>query len=185
MFEVDTVVRVMTSKHIPLDPERKRKGKTENGKHQRTNFLPFKHFLAVEDGFVEVLRSHWEGDFVHGSFNPNKGRITDELAKSYMLLVSRIATKPNFSNYSFIDEMKSYALSVLVSEGLRFDETRGDNPFGYWTTLVVNAFIRVITQEEKQQMIRDDICEHHGLAPSHSRQNRMAYTNELKRNNVI
>lgn len=167
----DIVFRVMTSEHIPLDPDRKRKGKGENANHTRTPFLPFKHYILKDGKFNEVLRSHWQGDFETGRFNMHTGAMTHRLAVMFMLLVDRYSRRSNWRGYTYLDEMKSHALLQLSQIGLQFDESKSDNPFAFYTTTIKNCFTRVLNLEKKNQNIRDDILIMHGVNPSYTRQN--------------
>lgn len=171
------IFRVMTSQHIPLDPDRKRKGKGENGNHTRTPFLPFKHYYIdnYQEGqpikFVECLRSHWEGTFDDGEFNMVKGQMTHRLAVMYMMLVDRYSRRTNWRGYTYLDEMKSHALLQLSQIGLQFNEAVSDNPFAFYTTTIKNCFTRVLNLEKRNQNIRDDILIMNGANPSYTRQN--------------
>lgn len=169
------VIRVMTSEHIPLDPDRKRKGKGENADHKRTPFLPFKHFIRKDGELVEVLRSHWTGDFETGHFDMDQGRMTNGLAVMFMMLVDRYARRYNWRGYTYLDEMKSHALLQLSQIGLQFNEAVSDNPFAFYTTTVKNCFTRVLNLEKKNQTIRDDILIMNGVTPSYTRQTDYEY----------
>jgi len=178
------VFRVMTSQHIPLDPDRKRKGKGENADHKRTPFLPFKHFIIQEDGtFKEVLRSHWRGTFEDGCFDMDKGQMTHRLAVMFMMLVDRYSRRSNWRGYTYLDEMKSHALLQLSQIGLQFDESKSDNPFAFYTTTIKNCFTRVLNLEKKNQNIRDDILIMNGANPSYTRMNDYEYERGMAAHN--
>lgn len=175
------VFRVMTSAHIPLDPDRKRKGKGENSNHTRTPFLPFKHYVLIEDEWKEVLRSHWQGTIEDGVFNMTRGTMTRRLAVMFMILVDRYSRRSNWRGYTYLDEMKSHALLQLSQIGLQFNEAVSDNPFAFYTTTIKNCFTRVLNLEKKNQNIRDDILIMHGASPSYTRQNDYEYEKAIKR----
>lgn len=176
------IFRVMTSQHIPLDPNRKRKGKGENGNHTRTPFLPFKHFMIDTDGsLIEVLRSHWQGSFQTGEFNMTKGRMTARLASMYLLLVERYSRLSNWRGYTYLDEMKNNALLQLSQIGLQFDEFKSDNPFAFYTTTIKNCFTHVLNKEKRGQNMRDDILIMNGASPSYTRQNDLEYERGMRR----
>jgi hypothetical protein len=63
--------------------------------------------------------------------------------------------------------------------GLRFDESRSQNPFSYYTASVSNSFTRVLNLEKRHQTIRDDILMMFGQNPSFSRQ----IDNEIEQRN--
>jgi hypothetical protein len=66
--------------------------------------------------------------------------------------------------------MRGTALLQLSQIGLKFDESKSDNPFAYYTAAITNSFTRVLNEEKKNQNIRDDILEINGLNPSWTRQ---------------
>jgi hypothetical protein len=166
----EIVFRVMTYDHIPLDTERKRKARTESEKYVRLNFPPFKHYVLINEKPKEVGRSHWKGDFRKGNFSQEHGKISPLLATMFMRLVEKYSQRGNWRNYTYLDEMKSQALLQLSQIGLRFDESRSDNPFSYYTAAVANSFTRILNIEKRNQNIRDDILTMSGAAPSSTRQ---------------
>ena len=160
------IFRVHTYEHIPLSTERKKTKKTVADWHVKLNYIPFKHYILEDGQLREVGRSHTNG----GEFSDSHGSITDELAKMFVLLVNRYSQKGNWRGYTYNDEMKGKALLQLSEMGLKFNEFRSDNPFSYYTTLVTNAFKRVLNDEKRSQSIRDDLLEEQGQDPSFSRQ---------------
>jgi DNA-directed RNA polymerase specialized sigma subunit len=89
-------------------------------------------------------------------------RNKDRLGILILSLVNHIAMKPNFSNYTYIDEMKSNAI-ITIWKGLNtFNPERTSEAFSYFTTTCFNAFIQIIekekiTFERKQQIMLDTI----------------------------
>jgi hypothetical protein len=114
--------------------------------------------------------SHWKGGIEDGHFSKTHGNITDKLAKMYMKLCERYATRSNWRGYTYNDEMRSQALLQLCQIGLQFNELKSANPFAYYTAAITNSFTRVLNIEKKMQSIRDDILEENGLNPSWTRQ---------------
>ena len=170
--KTDVIFRIMTFEHIPEDLKRKKTKKTVADHHVKVNFPPFQHWKFDEnDNLICVGKSHWEGGMHNGEFNPKKGKATDELARMWMKLVDRYATRGNVRGYTYNDEMKGQAILQLAQIGLQFDESKSDNPFAYYTAAVTNSFVRIINIEKRNQNIRDDILEMNGLNPSWTRQN--------------
>lgn len=96
--------------------------------------------------------------------------LTPELTNMLMLLAEQYANKANWRNYTYNEDMKGDALVALIQGALKFDSEKYQNPFGYYTQFVTNAFLTVLEQERKIRDGRDDILEKNGLNPSHTRQ---------------
>lgn len=162
----DIIYRVQTFEHIPLEPGRKKNPKKEAEYHVRLNFIPFKHYIIVDNKPVEVGRSHSKG----GEFSMTHGSMTDKLARMFILLVERYSQRPNWRGYSYLDEMKGQSLLQLSSMGLAFNEAKSNNPFAYYTQVLSHSFTRVLNLEKNNQRIRDAILIDRGQTPSFSRQ---------------
>ncbi len=170
--KVDVVFRIMTFEHIPLAPGRKKTLKNTADSHDKVNFPPFQHWKFDDnDNLILVGKSHWKGDLSTGEFNKEHGRMTDNLARMFLKLCERYATRGNVRGYTYNDEMRGQAILQLTQIGLQFDESKSDNPFAYYTAAVTNSFVRIINIEKRNQNIRDDILEMNGMNPSWTRQN--------------
>ena len=168
----DVVFRVMTFEHIPLAPGRKKTLKNTADSHEKVNFPPFQHWKFDDQGnLICVGKSHWKGDIHTGEFSKDHGQMTDNLARMFLKLCDRYATRGNVRGYTYNDEMKGQAILQLTQIGLQFDESKSDNPFAYYTAAVTNSFVRIINIEKRNQNIRDDILEMNGMNPSWTRQN--------------
>ena len=168
----DLIFRVTTFEHIPLAPGRKKTLKNTADSHEKVNFPPFQHWKFDEKGnLICVGKSHWKGDLEKGQFSKDHGQMTDNLARMFLKLCERYATRGNVRGYTYNDEMRGQAILQLTQIGLQFDESKSDNPFAYYTAAVTNSFVRIINIEKRNQNIRDDILEMNGMNPSWSRQN--------------
>lgn len=179
----DVVVRLMTFEHVPLAPGRKNKPKSTADHHARCNFPPFKQYKWVDGAWKEVVRSHWEGGLDNGKFSVDHGRLTESLAKMFMMLCHRYSMRSNWRGYTYVDEMRSQALLQLSQIALQFDESKSQNPFAYYTAAVNNSFTRVLNMEKRNQGMRDDLLEQAGQMPSYTRQveHEMALAQERER----
>ena len=168
----DLVFRVMTFEHIPLAPGRKKTLKNTADSHDKVNFPPFQHWKFDDnDNLICVGKSHWKGGLLDGVFNKEYGQMTNNLARMFIKLCERYATRGNVRGYTYNDEMRGQAILQLTQIGLQFDESKSDNPFAYYTAAVTNSFVRIINIEKRNQNIRDDILEMNGMNPSWTRQN--------------
>ena len=197
----DLVFRITCWEHIPMAPKKIPKSATtkkkklddlfeldlveedpiidlpeiaalDDAKHIRLPFPPFYHY-RLDDKKQPFLvgKSHWIGDLEKGEFSKDHGAVTRTLATMYMKLCERYATRSNWRGYTYNEEMRGAALVQLSQIGLRFDESKSQNPFAYYTAAITNSFTHVLNSEKKNQNIRDDMLEMNGLNPSWTRQN--------------
>lgn len=167
----DLVFRIMTFAHIPLAPGRKKTVKKSADRHVKLNFPPFQHWKFDDQGhLICVGKSHWKGDLENGDFCLTHGRMTERLGGMFLKLCERYGTRGNVRGYTYNDEMQGQAILQLAQVGLQFDESKSQNPFGYYTSAVTHSFVRIINLEKRNQNIRDDILEINGLNPSWTRQ---------------
>lgn len=71
-------------------------------------------------------------------------------------ICKRLATKHNFKNYTYIDEMIAEGLlaCTIAVIGKKYDPYNWSNPFAYFTQIAYNAFISVIKVEHKETYIK-------------------------------
>lgn len=190
----DLVFRVMTWEHIPIVQPKSKNKKSHDFEeffgiefeeeyeddpeiyisktnHVKLNFPPFFHYRLDENNqpFV-VAKSHWKGSVDSGHFSKTHGRMTEKLGMMFVKLCEKYSTRSNWRNYTYVDEMRGDAILQLTQVGLKFDESKSQNPFAYMTQIIHNCFTRVLNNEKRSQNIRDDILEINGLNPSWSRQ---------------
>jgi len=74
------------------------------------------------------------------------------------MIVNRIASRPQFSNYTFVNEMKSLAIEHILLYTYKFDPYRQSkisgqyaSAFAYISTIAFNAFIATINNFNKEQ----------------------------------
>lgn len=115
-----------------------------------------KQYLNNADLLQEVIKSHAQG------------RMTDGLAKMLTLLCARYASKGNFANYTYNDDMQAYALMMLCRTWKNFNSDKYSNPFAYYTQCVKNCFRQYLMSEKKHRIIRDKLLVANGMAPSHT-----------------
>ena len=178
----ELIFRIMTFDHVPEEPGRKKNPKTVADTKVKLNFPPFQHYKFNEDGeLVCVGKSHWVGGMENGYFSQSHARATNELARMWMKLCERYATRGNVRGYTYNDEMRGQAILQLAQIGLQFDESKSNNPFAYYTAAVTNSFVRVINLEKRNQNIRDDILEMNDMNPSYTRQHNAEWESSMKR----
>jgi hypothetical protein len=180
--KTDLVFRIMTFEHIPDEAGRKKNPKTVADGKSKLNFPPYQHWKFDDtDQLVCVGKSHWIGDIEAGKFSKDHAQATDKLARMWIKLCERYATRGNVRGYTYNDEMRGQAILQLTQIGLQFDESKSNNPFAYYTAAVTNSFVRVINLEKRNQNIRDDILEQNGMDPSYTRQMAGEWENAMRR----
>ena len=189
-FEVDyrkitkyeLIFRIMTFDHIPEELGRKKNPKTIADTKVKLNFPPYVHYKFNDKDELEMVgKSHWVGGMSNGYFSKDHTQVTEKLARMWMKLVDRYATRGNVRGYTYNDEMKEQAILQLSQIGLQFDESKSNNPFAYYTAAVTNSFVRVINIEKRNQNIRDDILEMNNMNPSYTRQHAGDWEAQQKR----
>ena len=70
------------------------------------------------------------------------------------MIATRVASKPNFANYTFREDMVSDAIENCILYMHNFDPKKSQNPFAYFTQIIHYAFIRRIEREKKHSYIK-------------------------------
>lgn len=111
------------------------------------------HYITNDVLLPEVLRAK------------ELGYVTDELAKMFMLITENYARSAKFAKYSFKNDMISFALINLITNGLKFDKER-TNPFAYYTTAIYHSFLQYLAEEKKHRNLRDALMMENGSMAS-------------------
>lgn len=87
-------------------------------------------------------------------------QITNYIGQCIFQISTRLASKPNFSGYSYKDEMISDGLENAIQALGNFDPEKSSNPFAYFTQIIWYAFLRRIDKEKKQLYIKHKVTEY-------------------------
>lgn len=85
------------------------------------------------------------------------------ISEAILLIPQRLATKGNFSGYTYRDEMVSDAIENIVRYYRNFDPAKSKNPFAYFTQIAYYAFIRRIQIEKKNSYTKHKLIQNSGL----------------------
>ena len=80
--------------------------------------------------------------------------VPDYIGKCILLIATRLATKPNFSGYTYKEEMISDGIENCLLYINNFNPEKSQNPFAYFTQIIWYAFLRRIHKEKRQMYIR-------------------------------
>lgn len=97
-----------------------------------------------------------------------RDKMTDVFANMMIMLTDRYGNQPKFSSYSFLDDMKSYALYMVCRTWNRFDPNRSNNPFAFFTQCIKHSFYQYLNREKHQRNIRDALLVNTGMNPSNT-----------------
>jgi hypothetical protein len=81
-------------------------------------------------------------------------RVPNSVGKALVQIANRLATKPNFSGYTYKEEMISDGIENALMYINNFNPEKSQNPFAYFTQIIYFAFIRRIQKEKKQTYIK-------------------------------
>lgn len=91
--------------------------------------------------------------------NKEKPRIPEYIGHCIYQIANRLATKPNFSGYSYKEEMIGDGIENCLMYLHNFDPDKSSNPFAYFTQIIYYAFLRRIQKEKKQMYIKHKCLE--------------------------
>ena len=114
-----------------------------------------KYYLKNKD-LVKELKIHREtckfddeGNYIKGS-----GTVHEDLAIMFFDIAKNFATKPNFSGYSYKEDMIMDGIENCLLYINNFDHEKSSNPFAYFTQVIWFAFLRRIAKEKKQLYVK-------------------------------
>lgn len=81
-------------------------------------------------------------------------RVPNYIGECIYMISKRLATKPNFSGYSYKEDMISDGIENCLQYMHNFDPEKSQNPFAYFTQIIWYAFLRRIQKEKKQMYVR-------------------------------
>lgn len=95
-------------------------------------------------------------------------RIPPYIGQCFLRIAEGLSHKPNFSRYSYREEMVGDGIENCVKAVVGYDDaaaTRSGSPnaFAYFTQICYYAFLRRIAKEKKQQDIKHRYIEHCGV----------------------
>ena len=85
--------------------------------------------------------------------------ISSYIGKCFIDIANGLATKSNFMNYSYKDEMICDGIENCISYCKNFNPEKSKNPFSYFTQIIYYAFLRRIEKEKKQAYIKHKLSQ--------------------------
>lgn len=107
--------------------------------------------------FFEAIKKYRESIKEAKELGNIKPIIPNYLGQCILLIANRLATKPNFINYSYKDEMIADGIENCIMYIDNFDPEKSTNPFAYFTQIIYFAFLRRIQKEKKHLYIKHQV----------------------------
>lgn len=98
---------------------------------------------------LEAMKSYKESIRVARKAEKEIPRVPPYVGECIMKIATHLAFRPNFSNYTFRDDMISDGIENCLQYIENFDPAKSSNPFAYFTQIIYFAFIRRIQKEKK------------------------------------
>lgn len=114
---------------------------------RKTNYINNKTLYGAMIHYKNELKEAID----KGSKKPS---VPNYIGESILLICNNLAKKPNFSGYTYKEEMISDGVIDCISAVDNFNPDRTNNPFAYFTQIAWNAFLRRIQKEKKQTYIK-------------------------------
>jgi hypothetical protein len=121
-------------------------------KKTKRNYVNNPEFLAAIVEYKKVCED------AEASGEPSP-QIPNYIGECIYQIATRLATKPNFSGYTYKDEMISDGLENAIQALGNFNPDKSSNPFAYFTQIIWYAFLRRIDKEKKQVYIKHKVTE--------------------------
>jgi|TARA_R110000796_G_scaffold65186_10_gene150794 DNA-directed RNA polymerase specialized sigma subunit len=117
--------------------------------------------------FFEAVKAYKKQCVEAESAGESIPRIPNYIGECVFKIATRLASRPNFSGYSYKEDMISDGLENAIQALGNFDPDKSSNPFAYFTQIIWYAFLRRIDKEKKQMYIKHKVVENsviHGTA---------------------
>lgn len=111
------------------------------------------HYVSNSD-LLKSIESYKEQCRNNESMSLPKPRIPADVGKSILMIAERLARKPNFSSYTFKEEMIGDAIENCILYFDNFNSEKSKNPFAYFTQIIYYAFLRRIEKEKTQLYVK-------------------------------
>jgi hypothetical protein len=78
------------------------------------------------------------------------------IGNAFVEMATRMGTRPNWSGYTYLDEMILDAVENCIKYIYLFDPSKTNNPFGYFSRVIWRSFIKTMDKEKLQGKITDE-----------------------------
>lgn len=111
------------------------------------------HYIDNEKFLKELVTHRKEVKKALKESKPKPG-VSNYIGQCFLDIANNLAKKPNFTNYTYKEEMVSDAIENCIMYATNFDPKKSRNPFAFFTQIIYYAFLRRIQKEKKQLSIK-------------------------------
>lgn len=106
------------------------------------------------------------------------GKMEEDLGRAILRISKGLAQKPNFSGYTWKEDMIQEGVLTVCKYLKNFDATKSDkpNPFSYITQICYNSFINYIKKQNKHGSMKNLCYEYRDVLTSDEDMNCVDYT---------
>lgn len=109
---------------------------------------------------LEVL-TKWREDLkIARELGTPEPRVPEYIGEAIWLIANNLSLKPNFRNYSFVEEMIGDGIENCLRYIENFDPAKSSNPFSYFTQIIYYAFLRRIKAEKRESYTKYKLFTH-------------------------
>lgn len=112
-----------------------------------------KHYVN-NDKFLEEMKVFRLEVIEAKQSDKPRPRVPNYIGECLFKIATHLARKPNFSNYTFKEDMVSDGVENCLLYIDNFDPEKSQNPFAYFTQIIYYAFLRRIQKEKKHLYIK-------------------------------
>jgi hypothetical protein len=117
--------------------------------------------------FLEALIEYKQSITEATNSSLPKPRVPEYIGECILKITENIARRPNFSGYTFKEDMIGDAIENCLLYLHNFDETSSKNPFGYFSKIIWYAFLRRIEEESTETYVKFKSLEASPLFTNH------------------
>lgn len=113
-----------------------------------------KKYYFPKNDMMECIHKHRERCRIADEKGVRRPNIPDYAGIKLQEMCEQIASRGNFSGYSFKREMIQDALLDCIAAFEKFNPERSQNPFGYFSRVAWVAMLRRIYDEKKENYVK-------------------------------
>lgn len=112
-----------------------------------------------KDEFWQCLKDYKERRIQAEQEGKPEPPIPEFAGKCFMLISENLARRPNFRNYTFVEEMIGDGIEACVRKVKKFDPDYSKQAFSYFTMIVWRTFVNRIRVEATQTKTKKKMIE--------------------------